>query len=264
MEGSTDWVWTTSLSLIAVAYALVVLKLRGLGRWPASRMVLFYAGLVTSGVALVGPLAQWAHRDFTGHMVGHILLGMVAPVLLVLSAPVTLVLRALTTRDAKRVVRVLRSTPLRIVTHPVTAATLNFGGLWLLYRTDLYALMHQYTWLLLLIHIHIFAAGYLFTATMIGVDPMPHRPTRLVRAAVLVAGLASHAILAKSLYASPPEGVTLLDGERAAQVMYYGGLPAELLVVIVFCHQWYGSTAPRHARHEASPVSGSAVSTRGA
>ena len=84
---------------------------------------------------------------------------------------------------------------------------LSVGGLWLLYTTGLYPAMHHHPGLHVLVHAHMFLAGYLFTAAMVSVDPMPHRRSFPHRSLVLVLALAAHDILAKYLYAHPPAGV---------------------------------------------------------
>ena len=63
--------------------------------WPKTRAALWLLGLVCAASAVVGPLAQRAHADLRAHMVGHVLLGMLAPLLVALAAPVTLAPRAL-------------------------------------------------------------------------------------------------------------------------------------------------------------------------
>lgn len=180
-------------------------------------------------------------------MYAHLLLGMLAPLLLVLAAPVTLALRALPAGRARRIARLLRWPPVRLLTFPVVAAVLDVGGLWLLYTTGLYGAMHSYETVRLAVDAHVLGAGYLFAAALIGPDPAPHRASRPLRAAVLVLALAAHEVLARHVYASPPEGVAAADGQAAAVVMYYGGDAVELALVVVFCRQWYvaaGRTLP--------------------
>jgi putative membrane protein len=211
---------------------------RGAG-WPVRSTVLWLAGLVLAVTAVTR-----SDHDFRAHMTGHLLLGMFVPVLLVLAAPVTLALRALPVRAARRLAHVLRSRPARTIAHPVTAAILNAGGSWVLYTTDLYPQMSRHPGMALLVHAHVLLSGYLFTAAMIGVDPAAHRPGRWARAAVMVTSLALHGILAKYLYANPPAGIRAGDAQSGAQLMYYGGDAAHLLLVVIFCAQWYAATAP--------------------
>jgi putative membrane protein len=170
---------------------------------------------------------------------------MAAPLLLAGAAPMTLALRALPTARARRVVRLLKRRPIRLLIHPATAALLDMGGLWLLYTTPLYGAMHAHRSLELLIHAHLLVAGYLFTATMIGIDPIRNRPSWTTRAVVLVAALAAHAILAKYLYLHPPVGVPASQARRASLLMYYGGDLADGVLITLFCRQWYRASRPR-------------------
>ncbi|WP_433828544.1 cytochrome c oxidase assembly protein [Actinoplanes sp. CA-015351] len=230
------------LALVAAAGYLGLARFsirRHGGGWPVRSTILWLAGLVLAVIALARP-----GHDFRAHMTGHLLLGMLVPILLVLAAPVTLALRALPVPAARRLAHVLRSRPARAITHPVTAAILNAGGAWILYTTDLYPQMSRHPVIALLVHAHVLLSGFLFTAAMIGVDPAPHRPGRRTRAAVIVAFLAVHGMLAKHLYAYPPAGVPAAEAQSGAQLMYYGGDLAHLLLVVIFCAQWYAATTP--------------------
>jgi putative membrane protein len=229
--------------LAAVGYVAAVDRVRRRGgTWPWWCTALWCAGLLTAATAILGPATLRRH-DFTVHMVGHLLLGMAAPLLLMSGKPLTLALRALPVRRARQLARLLHAAPVRVLTHPLTAAVLDAGGLWLLYTTGLYQQMLSHPWLSLAVHAHIAVAGYLFTAAIVGVDPAPHRPPPRVRAAVVVAFLAAHDILAKYLYVHPPAGVGAEQAKAGGQLMYYGGDLLDLILITVFCWQWY--TAPR-------------------
>ena len=66
---------------------------------------------------------------------------------------------------------------------------------------------------------------------------MPNRPRPAVRAAVLVAVAASHAVLAKHLYGSPPAGVPPTSAEQGAMLLYYGGDAMELVLAALLCRR---------------------------
>jgi len=215
-------------------------------KWPISRMILWILGVLLAVSAVVGPIAARAHHDFVFHMIGHLLLGMLAPLLLVLSAPMTLLLRTLSTSHARRLTTILRSKPVQFVTNPLTASVLNIGGLWLLYTTNLYKMMHHYLTLHVLIHIHVFLVGYLFTVSMIYIDPMPHRKSYFYRAIVFVLALTGHGILSKYIYAFPPTGVAQTQAEQGGILMYYGGDAVDLILIIIFCSQWYRACRPKN------------------
>jgi len=241
----SPWIWAALLLALAFLYALGLIAHPSGKRWPNRRTLCWYAGTIIAGLALIGPIADRAHAGFAWHMAGHLLLGMLAPILFVLGAPITLLLRALPPNLARRLVRLLASPPLRLLTHPVTVSVLSMGGLILLYTTRLYQAIHEHAALFVLVHVHVLLAGYLFTTAFIGIDPMPHRPPRVTRAVILVLALGVHAVLAKWLYAHPPVGVTLDQAEIGSQLMYYGGDVVDLILIVIFCHQWYAATRPR-------------------
>ena len=69
------------LLLFLVAYAALVRAGRRRGRaWSDARTLSAAAGVV-AGVVAVGPLGVLGHHDFTAHMWGHLLLGMLTPLL---------------------------------------------------------------------------------------------------------------------------------------------------------------------------------------
>ena len=223
------------LAVLLGGYLVAVLGAVRRGRsWPWWRTGAWCAGVAAA-----------AHHDFTAHMVGHLLIGMLAPLLLVLAAPVTVVLRALPARRARTVSRVLHHRVVRALTHPVTATLFSAGGLWLLYTTGLYEAAGRHDALHALVHAHVLLSGYVFTAAIVGVDPAPGRPGFAVRAAALVAFLAAHGVLAKFLYARPPAGVPAGQAESASMLMYYGGDVLDLAVIALLCRQWYVATRPR-------------------
>lgn len=245
MSSRSEPQWLLVLTIMAVAYAVIALPLSHRGRWLKRRMVLWYAGLLLACLGLVGPLAQRSHDDFPAHVVTHLLLGMAAPLCIALSAPVSLILRALPVGDARRLVHILATRPLRIATHVVTTAILSVGGMWVLYLTPLYGLMHDHRWVEIVVQLHTAVAGYLFASAAIGLDPAPHRPSRMFRAAVLVVAFGGHAALARLIYGHPLIGVPVGQAEAGSQVMSYGGDLLEVALIAIFCWQWYRATRPR-------------------
>jgi putative membrane protein len=233
--------------LAAVAYLAAVRGDAHRRRWPALRTVAWLGGVAVLLAGSVGPIATAAHRSFALHAVGHLLVGMLGPLLLVLGTPVTLALRTLPPCAARRLARALRSRPLRLLTEPLVAAVLNVGGLWLLYTTPLLALAQQHGGVHLLVHLHLVLTGYLLPAVLVGRDPLPHRRPYAYRAAVLVAALAAHGILAKYLYTRPPPGLGVGGAETGAMIMYYGGDAVELVVIILLCRRWFGAGPRRGA-----------------
>jgi putative membrane protein len=232
--------------LATILYIVATVKSsRYYKQWPLYRTIFWVVGVVCAIFSVIGPLAQLSHIDFTAHMVGHLLLGMLAPLLMVLGAPMTLALRTINVTTARRLSNLLKMWPVRIVSNPIVASVLNVGGLWILYSTNLYATMHDNLFLHTFIHFHVFMAGYLFTVSMIYIDPTPHRYRFVFRATVMVLTLAGHGILSKYIYSHPPAGVPLPQAEIGGMLMYYGGDLIDIVLIYILCFQWYRATRPR-------------------
>ncbi|MEU9099845.1 cytochrome c oxidase assembly protein [Streptomyces sp. NPDC048361] len=230
------------------AYLLAAARLRRRGdRWPPVRDICCAAG---AAVLIAAALATPPSGPFTAHMVQHLATGMAAPLLIAVARPVTLALRSLPPPPHRGLLAVLRSRPAALLAHPVTAALLDVGGLWLLYRTSLFAAAHDRPWLAVLVHVHVFAAGLLFSVALCALDPPAHRHGTVLKAAVLVGAGGSHSVLAKTLYAAPPPGTRFAPGDLAAgaEVMYYGGDLVEIALAVAVALHWYTSGSRRLAR----------------
>ncbi|MFI2780474.1 cytochrome c oxidase assembly protein [Streptomyces sp. ALB3] len=228
---------------VAAGYLLAVRRVRrrnpSLG-WNPWRSASFLAGLVLLAVALLPPLGTAAHTDFRGHMAQHMLIGMYAPLALVLAAPVTLLLRALRPTRARWVTATLHCPPARVLAHPAVALLLSTGSLGLLYFTPLYnhAVSHSAGhWLM---HAHFLASGCLFAYAIAGPDPAPSRPGVRARLVYLGVAIAVHALVSQAMYGgflvnihAPVDQV-----RQGAEIMYYGGDIAELLLAGALVATW--------------------------
>ena len=252
---TTTVLLVTALGALALGYLRLARTWgRRRGRsWSRRRTAFWLAGLGLLAVGASPALTAAAHHDPVAHMSQHLLVGMYAPVALVLAAPLTLVLGAVTTRSARRVTAVLRTPVVHVLAHPAIATVLSAGGLWLLYATPLYAGTTRSPAVHVLVVVHLLASGCLFAWAVAGPDPAPRRPGLVVRLAALLASAASHAVLARTLYARagewPPGGHGAVDRlQEAAVLMYYGGDLAELLLAAVALAGWYARSAPRPGR----------------
>ncbi|MET9296063.1 cytochrome c oxidase assembly protein [Streptomyces sp. NPDC003077] len=208
--------------------------------WRARRTVAFLVGAGLLAVALLPPLASFAHRDFRGHMLQHLLIGMYAPLALVLGAPVTLLLRGLPTGAARRLSRLVHSGPVRVLARPVVALALSVGSLGALYFTPLYDATAGRPVAHGLLHLNFLLSGCLFAWVIAGLDPAPNRPSVPVRLVVLGVAVAAHATLSQLLYAGVGVGVHAPGGQvrGGAEIMYYGGDIAELLLAGALIATW--------------------------
>lgn len=243
-SGTPDWL-PPALLLLAVsgAYLLLVRRARhrnpalGWSRW---RTGFFLGGIVLLGVALLPPVAPFAHEDFRGHMAQHLLIGMYAPLALVLAAPVTLLLRTLPASRGRRLTAVLHSLPARVIAHPAVALALSTGSLVVLYFTPLYNATTTSPAAHWLLHAHFLLSGCLFAYAIAGPDPAPARPGVRARLVYLGVAIAAHAVISQLMYGgfwvdihAPIDQV-----QGGAEVMYYGGDLAELLLAAALVATW--------------------------
>ncbi|GAA1178546.1 hypothetical protein GCM10009584_20220 [Ornithinimicrobium humiphilum] len=133
---------------------------------------------------------------------------------------------------------------------PATAVVLSAGGLWVLYATPLYGLTTTSPTAYTFVLVHLLLSGALLAWVLAGPDPAPHRPGTTPRLVALLVSAAAHAVLAKRLYARagewPPAAHGSVErGQEAAQLMYYGGDVAELLLAALVLRAWYVRAAPR-------------------
>lgn len=232
-----------AIALLACAYLLLTVRARRrnpVQGWSHPRTAAFLTGCLLLAVALLPPLAPFAHGDFRGHMAQHMLVGMFAPLGLVLGAPVSLVLRTLPAARARTLTAVLHSRPARVVAHPVVALVLSTGTLAVLYFTPLYNATMDRPVLHWLMHVHFLLSGCLFAWVVAGPDPAPARPGVPARLVVLGVAVAAHATISQLMY-----GGFLIDVrapvdevQAGAQLMYYGGDIAELLLAAALVATW--------------------------
>ncbi|MEV5434627.1 cytochrome c oxidase assembly protein [Streptomyces sp. NPDC052682] len=227
-------------------YTAAAARLRRRGdRWPWGRQAAFWAGGGLLVAAYAVPWGAWL-PPFTAHTAAHLTAGMAAPLPVVLARPVTLALRALPVPGRRALLALARSRPAAALVLPPIAATLDIGGLWLLYRAPLPPAVHHSP----LLYAHLFASGTLFTFSLLALDPVRRRPGLALRAGTLLAAAAAHAVLAKSLWATGPPGLRYAPGDLhlASQLMYYGGDAAEIALALVVAAQWYRARGRRLAR----------------
>ncbi|MFJ9721614.1 cytochrome c oxidase assembly protein [Streptomyces sp. NPDC101209] len=256
-----------ALVLLAVAGGYLLLAHRArrhnpaLG-WSRRRTTAFLTGTALLGLALLPPLARLAHEDFRGHMAQHMLIGVYAPLALVLAAPVTLLLRTLPTARARQLSAVLHSPPVRVLAHPAVPLALSTGSLAVLYFTPLYnTTTHSPTahWLL---HAHFLLSGCLFAYVIAGPDPAPSRPGVRARLVWLGVAITAHSGVSQMMYGGFWVDIRapVPQVQAGAEIMYYGGDIAELLLAAALVATWRPEPRRPTARQRALRAEGSAPS----
>ena len=150
-----------------------VLAARG-RKWPWQRTAAWVFGLVAIDIALQSPLATFTMSVFTAHVIQHELLMAVAPPLLALGAPSTLLLQTSSRRTKVRLLRVLRSQPFSVVTHPLTVWFLYYGLMFVFFLTGLIGFAMEHMALMDAINIVFLMGGTLFWWPIINRDPILH------------------------------------------------------------------------------------------
>lgn len=206
-------------------------------RWPWLRVGCWLSGSFLLGLSLLPGVMHHAHLDLRWHMGQHVLMSMLAPLLLVLAAPVTLLLRSMPVAAARPLAGLLGGPLFGFLCHPLTALVLNIGGMYLLYATPLYAASLESAALHNLVHIHFILAGYLFCQAVLGgPDKAAASAGFGLRLGVLLTAIAAHAILGKLMfgYLWPVRlDYSAQHIQAAAQLMYYAGDLAEMLLLII-------------------------------
>lgn len=254
--------WTFDPAMIIPLVVAAGLYLWGVHRlrrrgdtWDRSRVWWWLLGL---GLVFVGTSSAMGVYDrvlFTVPAVQHMVLQMIAPVPLVLGRPMTLALRTLPPRPRAALLSVVHSTTARFIAHPVVAFVFFGVTQFVFYYSSLYDASLRNVWVHDLSHVHFVLVGFLFYWSLLGVDPVPHRPPFFFRF-ILVVGLAPIHILlgipimmmstliAGQFYTELGRtwGPSLLQDQYigGGVLWAFGDLSAAVLIA-AFLRQWYRS-----------------------
>lgn len=220
-EWKFDLLWTLVAAFAIVLYLAGVRKLAKRGdHWPVGRTIAWIIGLVLFFYTTNGALNSYERYLFSVHMIGHMMLAMVIPLILVLGAPITLLLRAVDKRHdgswgAREWALWAVQTPYsKFITHPLVVSVIFVGSLWVFYFTPMleWAMREHLGHQFMIIHFTI--SGYLFSLSMIGIDPVPYRFPYSMRILTLFATMAAHAFF----------GVTVMSSTGLLAADWFGAM----------------------------------------
>jgi putative copper resistance protein D len=208
-----------ALAAATVVYLRWARRLRRRGdTWPWYRTAWFLTGIGVLVWVSQGAPAVYGKTIFSGHMVEHMFLVMVAPLPLALAAPVTLALRAITPRtDHSRgprewLLALVESRWVKFLANPVVAAVNFAGSLIVFYYSPIFEFVLRnhagHIWMF----VHFTLAGYFFANALVGIDPGPKRPAYPMRIVLLFATMAFHAFF----------GVAMMSSEALLAPTYFG------------------------------------------
>jgi putative copper resistance protein D len=207
--------------------------------------------LVVILAATQPPLASQDARLFAVHAAQHLMLSMVAPPLLALGAPITLALQASTRTTQRLLLRVLHSSPVAAVTHPLVGWVLLSGSMFALYLSPLYAYSLRRPVVHDLVHLHFVVAGLLFFWPVVGVDPSRWRLPYGARLLFLMLTVPVHAFLGIALLSGTTplyRAHSLADQHAGAGIMWAAGELLTLAAAAVVLTQWMGADRREAAR----------------
>ncbi|MCU1361647.1 MAG: hypothetical protein JWN99_2936 [Ilumatobacteraceae bacterium] len=226
-------------AIIAITYARGVRSLAHRQHaWPHRRSVAAAAGVLAIIVAGFVP-----DGTLTGHMVEHIVLGMIVPLLFALSAPVTLALQTAPTRARRTIRTTLHCRPVTWLTNPIVGLILFGLSLVVLYLTPVLELSAHNVVVHVAVHLHLMAVGALFMWPLIGVDPIPCRMPFGARALTVMAAVPFHAflgvaIMSTSTLLAPRAYPSLADQHRAGGLLWISGEIMTFVLLSIVVRAW--------------------------
>lgn len=253
----TSWTFDPAMVVPVVAAAVLylwgvhILRRRG-DAWQRQRTLFWLAGLTLVFVGTSSALGVYDRTLFAVPAVQHMLLQMIAPVGLVLGAPMSLALRTLPVGWRKALLVVVHSPLVRFVAHPGVAFALFGITQFVYYYTWVYEASLRNVWVHDLTHVHFVLIGFLFYWSLLGIDPVPHRPPFVFRFMLVVGMAPIHIILGipimmmDTLFAADfylelgrSWGPSLIDDQSMGGgiLWAFGDLSAAALIG-AFCRQW--------------------------
>jgi len=217
-----DWIF---FSFVIVAAALYIVGLRQVkvngGKWSRGRTVSWFIGLAIITFITSSGFASYGVYQFSVHMAQHMFLAMVAPLFIVLGSPVSLALEALPElgvsqgADARRLLSEWIASPVtRVLLNPIFVLVFFSFTTYPIYFSSLFswAMGNHLGHTIMLTHF--FLAGLLFYIVIVGIDPIPNRPSAPIRAAMLVLTMPVHAAF----------GVMVLSSKHILGLSYFQSL----------------------------------------
>lgn len=231
---------------------------------PRLRTWLFLGGLAAIGLALLSPIEAYEGQLFSVHMVQHLLLELAAAPLLLAGAPITLALRAASPTWRRRLLSVLRSRAVHVVSFPVIAWLLFAAVNWGWHFSTLYDQALENELLHYLQHASFLGAALLFWWPAIGADPSPWRLPHPVRLLYLFLAMPQNSFLGVALMSASsvlyPHYLTngrdwgptpLADQQLGGVIMWVVGDLGFLAGMVVVVVLWMRHEERRTARLDA-------------
>jgi putative membrane protein len=268
LDWSIDWPVGAAFLAIVVAAGAAYLAAAARGCrcdrrhrvWPRTRSAFFVGGLVVLVVNLYSGIGAEADVRLSVHMVEHMVMWVVVAPLLVAGAPVRLAFFSLQRNGRRRLARWLRSRTASMLTRPGVTVLLFSGVLLLSHVPAVYGLTLRNDYVHETEHGLYLLTSVLMWASLLGVDPVPHRARGRGELACMAGCMLPMALIAVWLAAAPDPVYghylgtlgrgAVPDQRLAAMVMFAGTLPALLVPALARMH------VPAYRRGQQPSLSG--------
>jgi cytochrome c oxidase assembly factor CtaG len=217
--------------LAALLLAPYVAATRRCRRWPAARTAAYVAGALVVSAAVSGPFDTAADARLSAHMLQHLVLASVAPALIALGAPVRAALGGLPRPAGRSLARALASRPGHLLARAPVAFGLAAAALLVLHLTPLFDVALAHPLAHAGEHAILFWTALLSWVVVLGVDPLPARPSGVAALACLSASMVAMAVVGAvyvssdgllfAHYAGPG---ALADQRLGGTIMWLGGV----------------------------------------
>lgn len=181
-ESLLYWAWppvvTVAVALVGLLWARAI---RQVARehpgspYPRRRTLSFAAALLLVLLALQSGIERYDTTLFTMHMVQHLILLFPVPILLLQAGPVTLLLRVASPRWRARILAILQSRAVGVISHPLVGWTLLVAVMWGTHLSTLFEAALEDPFIHNMEHSLYLGTALLFWAPIFSVDPIRHR-----------------------------------------------------------------------------------------
>ena len=264
--GRFDLFVAFNLIAAVLAYGIAVHRVRTRrgGRWPRWMTACFMSGLALLALVYLGPIGAWEHTFFWVHMTQHLVVMMAAAPLIVLGAPISLAFYASSDANRRKIVRVLRTRMVRILTNPVVTWLLFAGVLLMAHFTAFYDWALSSHGAMVLVEQPLFlGAALLYYLPLIGSNLQPPRPSHGVRLVSLALMMIPEATIGAVVYFSPvvlydtydtvrPFGLDAMSDQKLAGALMWGlVMTVDSFWMMYVAADWWSSEERRGRREDA-------------
>lgn len=176
------WAWPPVVTIaVALVGLLWVRATRQVARehpgnpYPRRRTVSFVAALALLLLALQSGIERYDTTLFSIHMIQHLILLFPVPILMLQAGPVTLLLRVASPRWRARILSVLQSRVVGVISHPIVGWTLLVAVMWGTHLSILFDAALEDPLIHDMEHMLYLSTALLFWAPIFSMDPIRHR-----------------------------------------------------------------------------------------